>query len=77
MGRDLVGNGKMDSNGTDLTNGSNNGRVRWGFGWNNEGNQGSNDVVSGIVVFNNYNDATNLLFGPLVLKISSKMEMVK
>lgn len=29
-------------------NGSNNGRVRWGFGWNNEGNQGSNDVVSGI-----------------------------
>jgi hypothetical protein len=29
-------------------NGSNNGRVRWGFGWNNESTQGSNDVVSGI-----------------------------
>ena len=27
-------------------NGSN--RVRWGFGWNNEGNQGSNDVSGGI-----------------------------
>ena len=23
-------------------------RVRWGFGWNNEGNQGSNDVQGGI-----------------------------
>tara|TARA_B100000131_G_scaffold9150_1_gene9650 strand:+ start:4749 stop:5732 length:984 start_codon:yes stop_codon:yes gene_type:complete len=29
-------------------NGSN--RVRWGFGWNNEGDQGSNDVSGGIAV---------------------------
>ena len=28
--------------------GNNSNRVRWGFGWNNENNQGSNDVSSGI-----------------------------
>ncbi len=28
--------------------GNNGNRVRWGFGWNNENNQGSNDVSSGI-----------------------------
>ena len=28
--------------------GNNGNRVRWGFGWNNEGDQGSNDVSGGI-----------------------------
>ena len=28
--------------------GNNSNRVRWGFGWNNEGDQGSNDVSGGI-----------------------------
>ena len=28
--------------------GNNNNRVRWGFGWNNEGDQNSNDVSGGI-----------------------------
>lgn len=28
--------------------GSSSNAMRWGFGWNNEGNQGSNDVCSGI-----------------------------
>ena len=42
--------------------GNNNNRVRWGFGWNNEGDQGSNDVSGGIAPVRSGNSAGDHIY---------------
>ena len=42
--------------------GNNSNRVRWGFGWNNENNQGSNDVSSGIAPVRSGNSAGDHIY---------------
>tara|TARA_B100001564_G_scaffold172830_1_gene145391 strand:+ start:758 stop:1645 length:888 start_codon:yes stop_codon:yes gene_type:complete len=42
--------------------GNNSNRVRWGFGWNNEGDQGSNDVSGGIAPVRSGNSAGDHIY---------------
>ena len=42
--------------------GNNNNRVRWGFGWNNEGDQNSNDVTGGIAPVRSGNSAGDHIY---------------
>ena len=42
--------------------GNNSNRVRWGFGWNNEGDQNSNDVTGGIAPVRSGNSAGDHIY---------------